>query len=52
MSKFFSLAGDYLGYETRVEGSFPRSTHVVRFSYSNGWSEFDGRGWTYHIDAA
>lgn len=50
MDKFFEKCGLLVSTAQRREGAFPAVRCIVRFTYQHGWSEFDGKSWTYHID--
>ena len=50
MEKFFMKAGELVSTEQFRRGTFPAVVCVVRFTYQRGWAEYDGAGWTFHLD--
>lgn len=49
--QFFSQAGQFINYSVYSEGIAPQRTLIFRFNYENGHSKFDGRNWSFHINA-
>lgn len=49
--QFFSQAGQFIKHSVSAEGIVPQRTFIVRFDYANGHSKFDGRNWSFHINA-
>ena len=49
--QFFSQAGQFINHSIYSEGISPQQIFIVRFDYQNGHSKFDGRNWSFHINA-
>lgn len=50
MDQFFSKAGALISTTQLESGTSPQRVFTVRFTYENGYSEYNGREWTYQID--
>lgn len=49
MEQFFAKAGDYIGHEVFNSGQHGKT---VRFTYTNGTAEYDGKSWVFRINVA
>lgn len=49
-AEFWAKVGKLLSVETRAEGTTPTRTWIVKFTHANGWAEYDGKAWRFHLN--